>query len=656
MKLAARSRWREALRRSYGLIQALAVLILLVIVISLVSPRFLTLRNITNLMAQKSVNLIVAAGVVMISGEFDISVGSVVALTAAVSAALMTRAGVLPGVLLSMLIGPALGVFNGVISLAFVTTGGRVISNLPEGFKVIGQGQTLGVPNPFLIALACYAIGYVLMTRTAFGKKVYAVGANRTVAMLSGIRANRVKIWCLVIVGLASSFAGNILLARIGAIQADTARGLEFEVIAGVVIGGTSLYGGQRNILRTIIGVIIIALIRNFLNLSRIDIFWQDFATARSSSWRCCSTPSRNGSGGPDPPPHQPGASIMDPTAKRTLGRTDVSLTQLGLGGAPLGDLFVAVPETQAMATCAAAWDSGIRYYDTAPWYGRGQSEHRVGRFLYQQRRSDYVLSTKVGRVLAPPHDTDDFDRGFWAGGLPFEHRFDYSYDGIMRAFEDSLQRLGITRVDLLLIHDLDFWHHATEAKVSAYLAQLFTSGWRALAELKAAGRIRGIGAGINELGMMPRFLDLVDIDFFLVALRYTLMEQDTLTAELPRCAERGVGIVVGGVFNSGLLATGAVRGAKYNYVDASDEALARASRIEAVCHRHGVPLPAAALQFPLGHSSVAAVIPGAISPKQVAANVAHFRHPIPGVLWSELKAEGLLREDAPVPTDEPRN
>jgi ribose/xylose/arabinose/galactoside ABC-type transport system permease subunit len=295
------SRWRELARQSYGLIQALAVLILLVVVISLLSPRFLTWINLYNLMAQMSVNLIVAAGmtVVMISGEFDISVGSVVALTAACSAAVMVQFGIVPAVLVSLLIGPALGVVNGIIvtkgripsfittlgtlmiarSLAFVVTGGRVIANLPDSFKVIGQGDSFGIPNPFIIAIACYLVAWVVMTRTAFGKKVYAVGANRTVAMLSGIRADRIKILCLVIVGFTASFAGNILLSRIGAIQADTARGLEFEVIAGVVIGGTSLYGGQGNVLRTIIGVVIIALIRNFLNLSRIDIFWQDFAT-----------------------------------------------------------------------------------------------------------------------------------------------------------------------------------------------------------------------------------------------------------------------------------------------------------------------------------------------------------------------------------------
>ncbi len=291
----------ELLRQSYGLIQTLAVLALLVVVMSILSPRFLSWINLSNLMGQMAVPLVVAAGmtIVMISGEFDISVGSVVALTAAVSAALMHQIGIVPAVALSLLIGPALGLANGVVvtkagipsfivtlgtmmmarSLAFVTTGGQVISDLPPTFKAIGQGRLLEIPIPFLLALLCYAVGWLVMTRTAFGKRVYAVGANRMVAILSGIRADAVKIQCMVIVGFTASLAGNLLLSRIGAIQADTARGLEFEVIAAVVIGGTSLYGGQGNILRTIIGVIIIALIRNFLNLSRIDIFWQDFAT-----------------------------------------------------------------------------------------------------------------------------------------------------------------------------------------------------------------------------------------------------------------------------------------------------------------------------------------------------------------------------------------
>ena len=340
----------------------------------------------------------------------------------------------------------------------------------------------------------------------------------------------------------------------------------------------------------------------------------------------------------------------MDPLARRTLGRTGVPLAQLGFGSAGLGDLFSVVPEAEANATLAAAWDAGIRYFDTAPWYGRGQAEHRVGRALYAQPRADFVVSTKVGRTLHACHDAERFERGMWAGGLPFEVRFSYGYDGIMRSFEDSLQRLGLPRIDLLVIHDLDLQYHGRSERVQALLHELYTGGWRALSELRRAGLIRGIGAGINELGMMPRFLDLMEIDFFLVALPYTLMEQAVLDAEFPRCVAEGVGIVIGGVFASGILATGAVPGAKHNYAAATPEALAKVARMEATCRRHGVPLPAAALQFPLGHPAVAAVIPGAIAPEQVRGNVAAFRHDIPPDLWAELKHEGLLRADAPTP------
>lgn len=340
----------------------------------------------------------------------------------------------------------------------------------------------------------------------------------------------------------------------------------------------------------------------------------------------------------------------MDPFATRRLGKTELRIPQFGFGGAPLGELFTRVSEADAEATLQAAWDAGVRYYDTAPWYGRGQSEHRLGRFLYRQPRAEFVLSTKVGRVLHAPRDPGRFDTGFWSGGLHFEHRWDYGYDGIMRAYEDSLQRLGMNRIDLLLVHDLDWWHHGTDAAVDAWLAQLRTSGWRALDELKRSGAIKGIGAGVNELGTIPRFLDIVDVDFFLLALRYTLMEHETLEAELPACQQRDVGIVVGGVFSSGITATGAVPGAKYNYADADDAALDKVRRIEAVCGRHGVPLPAAALQFPLHHPSVAAIIPGAFSPGHVATNLEHVRREIPPALWAELKHEGLIRADAPTP------
>ena len=340
----------------------------------------------------------------------------------------------------------------------------------------------------------------------------------------------------------------------------------------------------------------------------------------------------------------------MDPLARRTLGRTGVELTQLGFGGAGLGDLFSVVSEDDARATLAAAWDEGIRYFDTAPWYGRGQSEHRFGRALYRHPRTDYVLSTKVGRTLRAVHDAEHFEGGFWAGGLPFRHTFDYSYDGVMRSFEDSLQRLGLPRIDLLLIHDLDLWHHQRIERVTAYLSELHNGGFRALAELKRAGLIRGIGAGINELGMIPRMLDLMDLDFFLVALPYTLLDTDVLDSEFPRCAAQGVGFVIGATFASGILATGAVPGTKYRYAEPTPEILAKVRRIEAVCGRHKVPLAAVALQFPLGHPSVASVIPGALAPDQVRRNVASFRQPIPADLWAELKHEGLLRVDAPTP------
>ncbi len=340
----------------------------------------------------------------------------------------------------------------------------------------------------------------------------------------------------------------------------------------------------------------------------------------------------------------------MNPTEKRKLGRTEVELTQFGFGGAPVGELFVRVSDEDAQATQQAAWDHGVRYFDTSPWYGLGLSEHRVGRFLAQQGRDDFVISTKVGRILRPPSDPAVLENSPWIGGLPFEPVFDYGYDAIMRSFEDSLQRLGLNRIDLLLIHDLDFLYHQTEALLGAHLGHLATSGWRALDNLRSAGVIGGIGVGINQGGMITRFLDLVDVDFFLVAIPYTLMEQDVLDDEFPRCQELAVGIVIGAVFSSGILVTGAVEGAKHNYADATPEDLEKVRRMEAVCKSHGVPLPAAALQFPFGHPCVASVIPGSFQPEHVEQNIAHFQHDIPPDLWEELKAENLIRPDAPTP------
>ncbi len=337
----------------------------------------------------------------------------------------------------------------------------------------------------------------------------------------------------------------------------------------------------------------------------------------------------------------------MDPFKRRKLGTSHLEVPQLGFGGAPLGELYVRISEAESMATMDAAWDGGIRYFDTAPWYGRGLSEHRMGQALYDKPRGDFLVSTKVGRILHAPvpatwRPTD------WAGGLPFALRFDYGYDAVMRSFEDSLQRMRLTSLDILVIHDLDFMYHRTEPLVTAHLTQLATGGYRALAELKAAGLVGAIGAGINETGMIPRFLDLVDLDFFLLAMRYTLGEQTALETEIPRASKKGIGFIIGGVFSSGLYATGPVPGAKFNYRDASPAELDRAGRIKAICERHGVPLPAAALQFPLHHPNVVSVIPGGFRPEHVTANIEAMRHPIPEALWAELKHEKLIRPDAP--------
>jgi len=339
----------------------------------------------------------------------------------------------------------------------------------------------------------------------------------------------------------------------------------------------------------------------------------------------------------------------MDPTATRVVGTSGVAVTQLGLGGASYAELFHRVAEQEAFGAIQAAWDGGVRYFDTAPWYGRGLSELRTGAGLREHPRDEYVLSTKVGRWLRPRQEPD-FDRSPWLGGLPFEVVFDYTYDGIMRAYEQSQLRLGLVRYDLAVIHDLDQGYHGSGVRFEGFLAQLATSGWRAISQLRDSGLIRGVGAGINYLGHIPRFLDIMPLDFFLIAMPYTLLNQEVLDEEFPQCVAQGIGFVIGAPYQSGILATGPRPGANADYAPASAELNERVGRIQAVCERHGVPLAAAALQFPLGHPSVAAVIPGARSAAQVQRNLEVFRMDIPGALWDELKHEGLLRPDAPVP------
>ncbi len=341
----------------------------------------------------------------------------------------------------------------------------------------------------------------------------------------------------------------------------------------------------------------------------------------------------------------------MDPFLTRNVGKTAFEVTQLGMGGASLGDAREAIPEPQAEAALDAAHSGGIGYFDTSPWYGNGKSELRFGRVLRTKPRSSFVISTKVGRVYLRPAEPDTYVHPRWLGGLPFEPRFDYTHDAVLRSYETSLARLGLNRVDALLIHDLDPRHQQSEEGVRRGLDQLDSGcGYRALADLKARGEIKAIGAGVNHVGMIPRFLERFDIDFFLVAMPYTLMEQDALDGELQLCAERDISIVIGAPFASGILARGPAAGALYRYNPAEPDVIEKAQRIAAVCARHGVPLGAAALQFPFGHPSVVSVIPGPIATDEVRTNFAWMRVAIPDALWDELKAEKLIRADAPTP------
>lgn len=332
----------------------------------------------------------------------------------------------------------------------------------------------------------------------------------------------------------------------------------------------------------------------------------------------------------------------MNPIAKRRLGRTDVHVTQFGFGAAPLGDLFTRVPDEQAMAVQQTAWDAGVRYFDTAPWYGRGQSEHRIGRFLYAKPRDEFVLSTKVGRVLKAPRRAGAFDTGFWTGGLHFDHVFDYSYDGVMRSFDDSQQRLGFPRIDILYVHDIGRVTHA-DLHEHHWNALTKGGGFRALAELRAADDIRGFGLGVNEWQAIRDALEEADLDCAMLAGRYSLLDRDAARTFLPLAQKAGVAMVLAGVFNSGILAAPPGGRRKFNYADADPRVVAKVEELRAVCDRHGVPLAAAAIQFPIRHPAVACVVIGAKTESQLRQNIAWFDAPLPDDLWAELDALDLM-------------
>jgi D-threo-aldose 1-dehydrogenase len=340
----------------------------------------------------------------------------------------------------------------------------------------------------------------------------------------------------------------------------------------------------------------------------------------------------------------------FDPVARVPLGRTGLSVTRLGFGGASIGGLYTAVTDADAQASVRRAWDLGVRLFDTAPLYGYGASERRVGAALRGEDRDAYVLSTKVGRLVREPADIPpgaDIDRQRFGGRddafyVVDGHQrivFDYSADGVRRSLEDSLERLGLDRIDIALIHDPDdHWQAALDG------------AYPALAALRSQGVIRAVGAGMNQSEMLTLFVRETDIDVVLLAGRYTILEQGALDALLPACLERGVAVFAAGVMNSGVLANPGAE-SRFNYTPAPPHVVERARRIADVCVRHDVPLRAAAVQFAMAHPAMTALVTGVRTPAHLEEYPALATHAIPGDLWEELRSEGLIRGDAPTPS-----
>lgn len=325
---------------------------------------------------------------------------------------------------------------------------------------------------------------------------------------------------------------------------------------------------------------------------------------------------------------------------RRQVGQTDLWIDTLGLGGAPLGGNFVDLTDSEANQIVKTAQAAGMRYFDTAPWYGFGRSERVIGDAL---RGADYVLSDKVGRLLRPGGVADPSEFGM-VNPLPFHVIYDYSYDGIMRAFEDNLHMLGLDRIDILFAHDIGEMTHGADN--AGHFGDLKKSGYRAMDELRRSGAVKAIGIGVNENAACMDALGIGDWDVFLLAGRYTLLEQTALDALFPACEAAGTSIICGGPFNSGILAGRDT----WNYAKAPPEVLAKAKRIAVIADTFEVPLAAAALQFPLGHASVTSVIPGPRDPKELKEIVAWFTMSIPSAFWEALQSEGILAEGAPVP------
>lgn len=333
---------------------------------------------------------------------------------------------------------------------------------------------------------------------------------------------------------------------------------------------------------------------------------------------------------------------------RRKLGRTGLEVTALGFGSAPLGDIYEVLDDATAISTVETAARLGVNLFDTAPLYGQGSAEHRIGTALRRQPAGSFVVSTKVGRLLTPaPAGRVRTSR--FVGGLQFNVTNDYSYDAAMRSHELSLHRLGLPKVDVVLIHDADGWTHGPEEGPKRY-KEAMEGAYRALEKLRSQGVIKGIGVGLNDPAYMARYLRDGDFDCLLMAGRYSLLEQPALAEVLPLAAQKNVGVMLGGVFNSGILATGPIEGARYNYTPAPPDVLDKVRRIERVCSAHAVALATAAMHFCLGHQAVSTLALGAVKPEEVAGNVRAMATKVPAALWSDLKAERLLDAAAPVP------
>lgn len=308
----------------------------------------------------------------------------------------------------------------------------------------------------------------------------------------------------------------------------------------------------------------------------------------------------------------------------RTIGRTGLAVTEFSFGTAALGGLYRACPRDVAMATLQAAWDEGLRYFDTAPWYGFGLAERVTGDFLRDKPKGDYVLSSKVGRIMFPVPDDKVPSYGY-IDPLPFDVRYDYSYDGIMRSVELSHARLGLNRIDMLYVHDIGVYTHGAERN-AFHLRQFFDSGVRALQELKSSGAIKAFGLGVNEIPVCLDVLRETDLDCILLAGRYTLLDRSAVAGLLPLCEKKGTSLVVGGVFNSGILATGPIEGAHFDYMPATPDIANKVGAMMDIARGRGLPLAAPALQFPLEHPAVASVLIGTAKPESLHRNMALAR------------------------------